>query len=98
MYYVTFYRQPPESDPGLAARLGDTYPRHRAFVDEFAKGGQIWMIGTFDDPMRTGSMGVFRTREAAEDFIAHDPFVVEGLVYEHEIREWDPLTYPPSEA
>ena len=89
-----FYHQPPEPDLELGARLVETFPRHRAFVEEFAKGGQIWMVGTFDDPMRTGSMGIFRSREAVEDFMAHDPFVVEGLVYETEVREWDPLTYP----
>jgi hypothetical protein len=27
-------------------RLREVYPRHRAYLDEFAKDGQVWMIGT----------------------------------------------------
>ena len=94
MYYVTFYKQDPDADPAVfGARATEVYPRHRAFVDEFAKGGQIWMIGTFDEPFVNGSMGIFKSRESAEQFLAGDPFVTEGLVYEATIREWDPLTY-----
>jgi uncharacterized protein YciI len=95
VYYVTFYHAPPDPDPELFARMVETYPRHRAYVDEFAKGGQIWMIGTFGDPASQGAMGIYHSREAAEQFMAHDPFVVEGLVYRTELREWQPLEYPP---
>jgi uncharacterized protein YciI len=94
VYYVTFYRTNPTGDPTIGDRLMETYPRHRAFVDEFAKNGQIWMIGTFDEPVLNGSMGVFRSREAAEDFMAGDPFVTEGLVHGTEVREWNPLEFP----
>jgi uncharacterized protein len=94
VYYVTFYHQDPAGDPTIGDRLMEAYPRHRAYLDEFAKGGQISMIGTFDDPFVNGSMGVFRSREAAEEFLANDPFVTEGLVFRHELREWSPLEYP----
>jgi len=33
-------------------------------------------------------MAIFRTREAAEAFVAEDPFVLEGLVKSVAIREW----------
>ena len=33
-------------------------------------------------------MAVFGTREAAEEFVAGDPFVLEGVVRSWEIREW----------
>lgn len=94
MYYVTVYHQDPAGDPTIWDRLLEAYPRHRAYLDEFAKGGQVWMIGTFDDPVVNGSMGIFRSRAAAEEFLANDPFVVEGLVFRAELREWDPLVYP----
>ena len=94
MYYVTFYLQDPNGDPAVfGARAREVYPRHRAFVDEFAKGGQIWMIGTFDDPFVNGSMGIFRSKEAAEEFLVGDPFITEGVVWRHTLREWDPLTF-----
>ncbi len=89
-----FYHPDPNADEASFARNIEAYPRHRAYVDEFAKRGQVWMIGTFGDPMTQGAMGVFRSREAVEEFLANDPFVTEGLVFRHEVREWDPLTFP----
>jgi hypothetical protein len=98
MYFVTFYHMDPAGDSTIGDRLTEAYPRHRAFVDDFAKNGQIWMIGTFDEPFVNGSMGVFRSRVAAEEFLAGDPFVTEGLVFRTELREWDPLSYPAATA
>jgi hypothetical protein len=34
-------------------------------------------------------MAIFRSREAAEEFIAKDPFVLEGLVKSYVIRDWN---------
>jgi uncharacterized protein len=34
-------------------------------------------------------MAIFTAREAAEAFVAGDPFVLEGVVTSDEIREWD---------
>jgi hypothetical protein len=33
-------------------------------------------------------MAIFPTREAAEKFVEGDPFVINGVVKSHEIREW----------
>lgn len=33
-------------------------------------------------------MGVFATREAAEEFVRVDPFLLEGVVQTWELREW----------
>jgi len=93
VYYVTFYHADPQADASQFAKLQETYPRHRAYLDEFAKGGEVWMIGTFGNPAAEGSMAIFRSREAAETFMAGDPFVVEGLVYRAELREWNPLEF-----
>ncbi|MCU1439894.1 MAG: hypothetical protein JWP85_891 [Rhodoglobus sp.] len=95
MLYVTMYYI---ADGVERGQLMEVYPRHRAYLDEFARGGELESIGAFLDvsaPGSPGSMAVFRSREAAERFIAVDPFVTEGLVGRHEVREWDPLTYPP---
>jgi hypothetical protein len=96
VYFVTLYHSSPDAGPEHFAKLQDTYPRHRAYLDEFAKGGQIWMIGTFGNPATEGSMAIFRSREAAEEFMAHDPFQLEGLVWRSELREWNPLEFPES--
>lgn len=69
------------------------YPRHRAYLDAFAKDGDIRSIGAFRNTGTVGSMAIFTSQEAAERFIADDPFVTEGLVGSHEIREWEPLEF-----
>jgi uncharacterized protein len=40
------------------------------------------------DPRDGSSMGLFTTREAAEEFVKDDPFVVNGVVGRWRIREW----------
>jgi uncharacterized protein YciI len=39
-------------------------------------------------------MGIFPTREAAEAFVRQDPFVLEGLVGKHTIRDWNESLLP----
>jgi uncharacterized protein YciI len=34
-------------------------------------------------------MGVFTSREAAEEFIEGDPFVIHGVVSKWTVREWN---------
>jgi uncharacterized protein YciI len=97
VYYVSFYHPDPTADPSHMDRLREAYPRHRAYLEEFAKGGQVWMIGTFGDPATQGSMAIFRSKDAAEKFFAGDPFNLEGLVYRFELREWNPLEFPDNQ-
>ena len=47
------------------------------------------MIGTFADVQQHGSMAIFATREAAEEFARSDPFVLEGVVRRWEVRDWN---------
>ncbi len=65
-----------------------TYPRHSAYVEEFAKSGDLIAIGTFENPAENGSMGIFRSRDAAERFILHDPFQLEGLIVTTRVLDW----------
>lgn len=46
------------------------------------------MMGAFGDPQSEGAMGVFITREAAEEFARDDPSVVTGVVRSWQLREW----------
>jgi uncharacterized protein YciI len=79
-------------EPGSASmeQIMVVYPRHKALVDAFAARGEALAIGTFGGG-REGSMGVFRTREAAESFVRQDPFVQEGLVGKYTIRDWNEI-------
>ena len=62
------------------------YPRHKLVVEKFKARGLVIGIGPFSD--RSGNMGIFRTREAAEEFAKEDPFILEGLIKSFVIREW----------
>jgi len=83
MEFVVFYAT---KDP---SRLSEVYPRHHAYVEQFAQDGGLLAIGTFDDPVANGAMAVFESRNRAEEFLAHDPFVTESVVHPSEIREWN---------
>jgi uncharacterized protein YciI len=63
------------------------YPRHKAFLDQFLARGEVVGVGPFTDPAG-GNMALFRTRAAAEAFAAGDPFKLEGLVKEYQIKDW----------
>ena len=88
---VTYELSTAPMDAILAA-----YPRHKALVDVFVARGEVLAIGTFagsqDGP--TGSMGIFKNREAAESFVKQDPFVLEGLVGTYKIRDWNEILLP----
>jgi uncharacterized protein YciI len=88
--YVVLY----ESADDVLSRAPAHFPAHKARLDEFHARGDILMVGTFADPQEQGSMAIFPTREAAEAFVAGDPFVLEGVVRRHEIREWNEMLTP----
>ena len=69
------------------------YPRHAAYVEEFAKSGDLIAIGTFENPAENGSMAIFTSREAAERFISQDPFQLEGLIAAVRIMDWGASIY-----
>ncbi len=83
MKAVVFY----ERGSATMEQVMAVYPRHKAFLDTFVEKGQIYGIGPFAG--RDGSMGIFKSRDIAEDFVRNNPFVLEGLVGKVTIKEWD---------
>jgi uncharacterized protein YciI len=82
--YVVLY----QSADNVAEKAPLHFAAHWARALEFHARGDLLLIGTFGDPQTQGSMSVFTTREGAEEFVAGDPFVLEGVVRDWEIREW----------
>ena len=82
--YVVFYES---GDLSLAAA---NFPAHQARYLEFMRRGELLSLGPFTD--RGGSMAVFTTREAAEEFASGDPFVQQGVVSKWHVREWHEVT------
>jgi uncharacterized protein YciI len=90
MKYVVFY----DSADDVATKAPPHFAAHKARLDEFAGRGSLLMVGTFSNPQEEGSMAIFTTREAAEEFVRGDPFVLEGVVRAWHIREWNEVLSP----
>ena len=69
------------------------YAKHKAVVEKFIAKGEVIGIGPFTDSGR-GNMAIFKTREAAEEFVKEDPFIIEGLVKSFVIRDWNDAMLP----
>jgi uncharacterized protein len=82
--YVMFYES---GDLSLAV---ENFPAHKARYTEFMDRGVLLSLGPFTD--RGGSMAVFTSREAAEEFASGDPFVLRGVVSKWHVREWREVT------
>jgi uncharacterized protein YciI len=91
MKYVLLY----ESADNVAAKAPPHFPAHKQRLDEFHARGDLLMVGTFGDPQSQGSMSVFASREAAQEFAQGDPFVINGVVKRWEIRDWDEVLTEP---
>jgi hypothetical protein len=88
MKYVLFY----ESVDDFRPKAIEHFPEHQKRFMEFHARGELLMIG----PMMDGSgdaMGIFTTQRAAEEFASSDPFVLNGVVREWRVREWNEALY-----
>jgi uncharacterized protein YciI len=81
--YVVFYEGASDIEK---ARLH--FPAHRKRYTRFVAEGTLLMIGTFGNPAE-GAMGVFTTRDAAEEFVKGDPFILNGVVTGWRLSEWN---------
>jgi uncharacterized protein YciI len=104
--FVTFYGGPMaaghnvmpspegESPEHLMSKIMAAFPAHRARLDAFAAQGKLLMVGTFADPAADGAMGIWRSKEDAEDFMREDPFQLQGLVRSWRLMEWNETQVP----
>jgi hypothetical protein len=82
------------------AKAREIFPEHQAWNEKLHERGVLLMIGTFADrgapglPDAPAAMSVFTTREAAEEFVAGDPFVRTGVVRDWSIRGWNEVLAP----
>lgn len=72
---------------GLAGAQ-QNFPGHKARIDEFARRGLLLMVGPWANPAE-GALGIFTTREAAEEFVQGDPFVQNGVVGRVTFKDWN---------
>jgi len=90
VYYVVFLETGYTSFEEVMSKASDLIAAHKARSAELHNQGTILMAGAFmdngGDPLST--MAVCATREAAEEFVRGDPFVLNGMVNKWYIREW----------
>ncbi len=91
MKYVLLYD--PADD--LASKAPRHFPAHRQRYETFHADGTLLMIGAFGNPQDEGAMAIFTTRDAAEEFAAGDPFVLNGVVRNWQIRAWNEMLTAP---
>lgn len=84
MKIVCFYEVAPD---GLT-KIKEHYPAHRARLDEFHARGVLIAAGPLGNPPE-GAMGIFTSREGAEEFVHGDPFVISGAVSKWRLVEWN---------
>ena len=90
MKYVLIYRAVDDFLP-LAREHG---PAHVERLRDFHGRGVLLMVGTFDESVKGEAMAIFTSREAAEEFIAGDPFVLNGVVANWTLRPWKEILQP----
>ncbi len=83
--YVLLYAT--SSDPEALALAAMHFPAHRARLNAFHERGLLLMVGPFSQ-FEEGAMGIFTSREAVEEFVREDPFVLNGVVKSWSVREW----------
>ena len=88
--YVLFYK----SADDVRAKAPAHFAAHKAWYEQFHARGDLLMLGTFEDAQQDGAMSVFRTREAAEEFAAGDPFVLNGVVRSWHVHGWNEALIP----
>jgi uncharacterized protein YciI len=81
-----------ESAPESRAKARDHLAAHRERLDLFCSRGTMLMAGPLLEPSGR-ALGIFTSREAAEEFIAGDPFIVHGVVTSWSVVEWNEVLY-----
>ena len=90
VYYVVFCFTKYASFEDAKINAAGDIAAHIKRSHELHEKGTLLMSGAFiekkDEPLST--MAVLTSREAAEEYITGDPFVIKGLVSNWYIREW----------
>ena len=84
MKYLLFY----DYIEGIAEKRAPLREGHLGLAQGYLERGELLLAGAFTDPV-DGALFAFNNREAAESFVRDDPYVLNGLVTGHRIREWN---------
>ena len=85
MYFLLLY----DYVENVVERRAPYREAHLGLVGEYVARGELVLGGAFADPV-DGAALAFKvdSRAEVEEFVAKDPYVVDGLVTGWRIREW----------
>ncbi|MBW7888944.1 MAG: hypothetical protein H3C35_11410 [Bacteroidetes bacterium] len=86
MYFALLYHL---ADDYLTRRT-EFREEHLRLANESSAQGEMVLGGAFTDPADTALL-IFKTEDKTiiENFVQHDPYVINGLVLRYEIRSWN---------
>ena len=67
---------------------------HLRLIEDFVADGRMVIAGAVGDPPHSALL-VFRSEQAAEEFVAADPYVAAGLVAERRVEPWNVVAHAP---
>jgi uncharacterized protein YciI len=70
------------------AKAMENFPAHHARLKDFHARGVLLGAGPMGNPPE-GALGIFTSREAAEEFVAGDPFALNGVAAKWRLLEWN---------
>ena len=83
MHYLLIY----DLADDYLQRRAPLRPVHLAMAREAHERGDLVLAGALADPT-DGAVLVFRSKDAAEAFAKHDPYVLHGLIQTWRVRTW----------
>ncbi|KRC65277.1 hypothetical protein ASE12_11185 [Aeromicrobium sp. Root236] len=88
-YFATIYRYTDED-----ARRDQVRPTHRDYLRQLTEQGRLAVSGPYVGGERGGALLIFIADDEAGalELSANDPFMLEGLVEERTVREWQPVS------
>jgi len=94
MKYVMTY----ESVADFGPLAEQHFPAHLEYLQGFHARGLLLLMGPLQEPFNGDALAVFTSQEAAEEFVAGDPFVVNGVIESYKIRPWQEALAPEAAA
>jgi uncharacterized protein YciI len=89
-YYVAFFELAYKSIEEVRAKDPETLASHLARSNELYRKNKLLMAGALSSQPgdMVTTMGLFYSREDAEEHAKSDPFVLKGMVARWYIRDW----------
>lgn len=86
MYYILFYKTVND----YMERRIPLREKHLAYANAYYQRGELFIAGALTDPADSAVL-IFKgeNSSAAEEFAKNDPYVLNGLITEWKVRQWN---------